>query len=1144
MALAICIYASISNFQIRVAMEMLQWVNLLEKRAFHRLGFIAVITFAITVGVLSAVLIPTYLTEQAKFYCYTTAGELIPNNLRDHFYEKYSKTFNYLNLPIFAFVLLAFLLVLLVCFVYSQYVKPRVEQIHNAENRDQENQIHVAEQQRTFCCKIFTAYVAHLLIRCTLLALFLSVQWATLYPVTFPEDFPCSNNMTTEGNATSAHCKCKNQPHARIKSLSGIVLFAVNALFLVISLVETVYLARKAVNDKPFTEDHTFYVSYLLGRTHSTQEISPHPLDGAQQQEQATPASAAETFADTLKYRILRDTEYIQPLIPQSFKENEKAPKIKLDEIFVNLVIQTGRKIYEFYGKTRREVLGSYPEPGSGITLDKAHEIFTPNEDTQDPRAILAIGRAGIGKTLLAMKLLRDWASGVLSTANQGLKRFEFVFLLEFKWLNFEKVVSLKKLFGHSPYSDELNDEVFQHILDNPDKVLIIFDGLDESKHVDAIGRERRHGNSPTEDMPVGALFAKLATGDLLGGATILTTTRSSALSGVVADFYSNLNIKGKLRIVEILGFTPLKVQEYMSKFLPEDIGDTIWNHVDANVNLMSLCYIPATCFIVCSYLMELLHISGSHLDSATLPTTLTEIYKGALKCFLLRHHPLYREEKPKPEEFNPDCKFRDAVEMTLRKLGILAQKGAQDGRLIFSKREIMESANLTEDELKCMEESGLLHQLPDRRTGVFKCELQYCFVHLTLQEFLAARVIAADTEALASPTLADSKMNLVVQFVAGLLRGRENTDSIHRLLAPLITACTVQGRRRKDLLLLLQCLFEFHSDTTTSQVAKKFEAKKDKLFQLYLSGVNDSDCTSLVFFFKHFNGIGLNLTGNQIRHRGCAELAKLLEAGNLDVLFIEANNVGDKGLEPILEALQRDTCNLKRLNIKSTGMTAAGAECLRSALTREQCQLTDLNLSYNQLTDKGAEDLGDALESCSLQILDISHNGITAQGAKHLFSAIRSKQCKLTCLKLYGNHLRDEGMLHLHDALVDDKCKITSLDIGLNGITPTGSEPFCSALKCRECRVTSLSLYGNKLKDEGVGHLCAALSGECRLTDIDICKIGMTSAGCMLLVRALGSEGCKLAELALSKANLSGDCIKSLQEISRARNIILKLRP
>ena len=106
-----------------------------------------------------------------------------------------------------------------------------------------------------------------------------------------------------------------------------------------------------------------------------------------------------------------------------------------------------------------------------------------------------------------------------------------------------------------------LDDAVWDFIKREPTKVLLIFDGLDEYSRKEDIKTqdELTYKNCVEEKMPVSVLYNKLAEGKLLPGASILTTTRPTAVKCVRHVPFQ--------RTVEIRGFTSDDVKEYVKNF-------------------------------------------------------------------------------------------------------------------------------------------------------------------------------------------------------------------------------------------------------------------------------------------------------------------------------------------------------------------------------------------------------------------------------------------------------------------------------------------------------------------------------------------------------------------------------------------------
>ena len=287
--------------------------------------------------------------------------------------------------------------------------------------------------------------------------------------------------------------------------------------------------------------------------------------------------------------------------------------------------------------------------------------------------------------------------------------------------------------------------------------MILIFDGLDELQ-VDCDNCWREAEDTPNDHnwcMSIFSVFKKLVSGTFLPGATVLITSRPTA-----EHIYNKLPFEINF---EILGFTKPEIEDYVKKFCEHDnaISTRMWNLIQESAELLSLCYIPVSCFIICLTLKKC-------IDSKfNVPRTMTELYKRAIRIILWDHNPAY---KTKPKEIDYlKTKLPEDLQQILVKLKTLAKTGIQKRELIFQIE--------TGDELHTMRNCGLFNSLS-------KDESHYCcFLHLTIQEFLAASELVdkisgpEDVESFLSTHIADSNWHLVIQFFAGLLADKFRKD-------------------------------------------------------------------------------------------------------------------------------------------------------------------------------------------------------------------------------------------------------------------------------------------------------------------------------------------------------------------------------
>ena len=476
---------------------------------------------------------------------------------------------------------------------------------------------------------------------------------------------------------------------------------------------------------------------------------------------------------ESMKEHVREVTERPYRDLKSPFHNPGEGPKrdLKLDEIFTNLIVYEGRAEYDFSGD-RLEQLKEYHKANENLRPTRPGDIFDAEK-----QKILVVGRPGIGKTMFSTKILRDWASDNLFTKTQK-SQVDFAFLIKLRMFNFtDKELNLRELLNHSEYSTALSEDAWSHIRKNPKRVLIIFDGFDEYSGKTEIN-DRDNRNNAEDMMPVYLLLKKIVSGKILTGATVLTTTRPNAVSRA-----KSLNSE---RTVEILGFTTKQVEDYVQKFSKQGHeAETIKQHITSNSNLLAFCYIPENCYIICSCLLQLL---GNTTGFTSLPTRLTEIYSIAIKMFYFSYDDnQYRHDKAEGQPFILK-KFKELssdVQDVFARLGKIAFDGIKEGRLIFESQE-----------LKDLESNGFFHRLPDTRDHpLAEPRPQYCFLHLTIQEFLAVKYLvdtfsSKDLQKFVSdPHIQGGAWKVVMQFVAGLLAEKEEPSSdIFSDLLPLKT--------------------------------------------------------------------------------------------------------------------------------------------------------------------------------------------------------------------------------------------------------------------------------------------------------------------------------------------------------------------
>ena len=1077
-----------------------------------------------------------YSKDKATFKCNTNESLSLVNQFcYEHYDEDYNSplpqiTFALINGCVLIGIWLAFALYLgpkLVLFkrrTNADHVLEGLRQLHMGVPRDQENKF----------ISVYGSYLLQILIRVVfvvaMVALLLSYQ-------TFKQrkSFTC----ILEEEHIDTIC---SDPYSADKQRTNIAMLILDIILIFLALVEAILMLVKAnrcgrqaigtdsesvnlLESGVFPNQYVCCWCPLLGLS-DVDFVGYLLRENLQEGPNATTLNIRQ-LSDDFKEMIIDKTMNLALVLPLPLPFNP----LPTDSLYTTVVLRTEFEVANRASNANTEqlTLGDIFKQGDG------------NTTTGKANTIMVYGCAGIGKTMFCHKLARDWATGVLSVTNGECKRFQFVFLLKFKELNFiTRNVSLTQLLNCSTFS-RIDDESFRWIARCiPFSILIIFDGLDAFKSLSSCAGDLFSYADDEAEMPVSAWYAKLVSGRILRGCTVITTSRADSLHALPASVQHD-------KVVKICGFTLEKAKEFIGKLLvgESEARDSVFELISSNRGIESLVCSPENCIIIsCSFLYKAREAKENN-DQAS---TLTEIYTNLLHLYTILHNPNCRGTIPAPE-------FPQAV---LTSLFALAYKGIESATTLFTRRDIEEFA-LQEEGIEPLIKSGLLNCAPLTQTGPAHFDMQYCF-NFIMQDFLAAKHIVttlSETEfvSFVSSFGMSKKWDMVLQFVAGLLK--PCGEARMRKLLHGLQASFAQSKVRsksEQLLLAARCCIEYNDDSITrSELAAGLQGCID----LGDCQISVADNRVVIYLLSRCEpGVitSLRMLNSFLGSKECEELGKSIAShhGPTDELDISKNSIGDDGVESFCRALRASHCTLQHLNLSANGISSYGIQCLLDALTESQCQLQMLNLAYNDFDNDNARQLSDMLlnqnfplknlsvAGCGMQDpvikclitpskfhiqhLDLSDNNFAKHGILHLADALAERECYLHSLKLRGNCLSDDSLYTLACSLTHRHCKLQRLDLASTGITDTGARYIAKRLKNGDCKLKFLDISENNFGNAGCSHIAKAVAAPSSvLQELNMQRNKISDREALLFLKCFKNPKVnKLCSLYLGENNIS----------------------
>ncbi|XP_035984426.1 NLR family CARD domain-containing protein 3-like [Fundulus heteroclitus] len=346
------------------------------------------------------------------------------------------------------------------------------------------------------------------------------------------------------------------------------------------------------------------------------------------------------------------------------------------------------------------------------IILDKpirCHEIFKPNHN-EVMRLVLTNGVAGVGKTFLVKKFALDWVDGL---ENQDIS---VVVLLSFRELNVirdEQHSLLSLLLTFYPKLEKFPAEKLSVC-----RILLIFDGLDESRFSLDFSNSQLL-TDVTQKSTVNVLLVNLIKGNLLPSATIWIISRPAAANQIHPSCVD--------RVTEVRGFADAKKKEYFWKrFSDEELSSRIISHIWTSRSLQIMCGIPVFCWITATVLEHMLNTEKGQ----ELPKTMTDMYSHFMlvetEVRTKKYHEGHERSQQKPMETYGEV---------LLMLGRLAFEQLEKGNIIFYEEDV-EACGLDVKEASVY--AGVCTEIFKKQSVISQKQV-YCFVHLSVQEYLAA---------------------------------------------------------------------------------------------------------------------------------------------------------------------------------------------------------------------------------------------------------------------------------------------------------------------------------------------------------------------------------------------------------------------